>query len=243
MPSAGVCSQPLRLALLVRLPDKIGLGRIMKTGLKLTFFGAAAFAMMAAPSSGRNGIEADVLEEVNFLRSKPDAYARELDALRDRFDGDVLRGEGDGPDFSTYEGPSAVVEAARELRRKSAIATLTHSELLARAAADHVRAQGASGQSGHYSNGKGPGQRVKARGGNIYVGEVIVYNYTSPQNAVQQLVVDDGVSNRGHRKLLLAAHYRHAGVACGGHRGWRNMCVIVLSQTEDGSPTLPPRGE
>jgi hypothetical protein len=79
-----------------------------------------------------------------------------------RFDGKILSGEGDGPDYSTYEGPRAVSEAARELRNRRAVNSLMPSELLARAAADHVRAQGASGQTGPVSNGKGPGQRVKA---------------------------------------------------------------------------------
>ena len=201
------------------------------------------FGIVATPLWARSGVEADILEEVNFLRSNPSAFARELDDLRGRFDGDILLGEGDGPDFTTHEGPRAVSEAARELRRRRAVNTLMPSDLLARAAADHVRAQGASGQIGHYSNGKGPGQRVKARGGNVFVGEVIVYNYTSAQNAVQQLVVDDGVPDRGHRKLLFLPQYRYAGVACGSHRQWRNMCVIVLAQTRDGSPIMPPRGE
>jgi hypothetical protein len=215
----------------------------MAAGFKSKVLLISMFGMLAAPLSGRSGVEADILEEVNFLRSNPGAFARELDDLRDRFDGDILMGEGDGPDFTTHEGPRAVSEAARELRRRRAVNTLMPSDLLARAAADHVRAQGASGQTGHYSNGKGPGQRVKARGGNVYVGEVIVYNYTSAQNAVQQLVVDDGVPDRGHRKLLFLPQYRYAGVACGSHRQWRNMCVIVLAQTRDGSPIMPPRGE
>ncbi|WP_374613459.1 CAP domain-containing protein [Sphingorhabdus sp.] len=215
----------------------------MTAGFKSKVLLISMFGMLAAPLSGRSGVEADILEEVNFLRSNPGAFARELDDLRDRFDGDILMGEGDGPDFTTHEGPRAVSEAARELRRRRAVNTLMPSDLLARAAADHVRAQGASGQTGHYSNGKGPGQRVKARGGNVYVGEVIVYNYTSAQNAVQQLVVDDGVPDRGHRKLLFLPQYRYAGVACGSHRQWRNMCVIVLAQTRDGSPIMPPRGE
>jgi hypothetical protein len=215
----------------------------MAAGFKSKVLLISMFGMLAAPLSGRSGVEADILEEVNFLRSNPGAFARELDDLRDRFDGDILLGEGDGPDFTTHEGPRAVSEAARELRRRRAVNTLMPSDLLARAAADHVRAQGASGQTGHYSNGKGPGQRVKARGGNVYVGEVIVYNYTSAQNAVQQLVVDDGVPDRGHRKLLFLPQYRYAGVACGSHRQWRNMCVIVLAQTRDGSPIMPPRGE
>jgi len=215
----------------------------MTAGFKSKVLLISMFGMLAAPLSGRSGVEADILEEVNFLRSNPGAFARELDDLRDRFDGNILLGEGDGPDFTTHEGPRAVSEAARELRRRRAVNTLMPSDLLARAAADHVRAQGASGQTGHYSNGKGPGQRVKARGGNVYVGEVIVYNYTSAQNAVQQLVVDDGVPDRGHRKLLFLPQYRYAGVACGSHRQWRNMCVIVPAQTRDGSPIMPPRGE
>lgn len=184
-----------------------------------------------------------MLEEVNFLRGNPSDYARELDELQERFDGNILLSEGDGPDYSTHEGPRAVAEAARVLRRAKSLGSLEYSDILSRAAADHVRSQGASGQVGHYSGGKGPGQRVKARGGNIYVGEVIVYGYSSPRNAVQQLVVDDGVPDRGHRKLLMMGQYRHAGVACGPHKAWRNMCVIVLAETQDGSPPMPPRGE
>ena len=212
-----------------------------------SFFGLAVItvgSLLVTPTllASRNGFEADVLREVNFLRGNPAAYAGELNELKARFDGDILLGIGGDPDIATYEGPRAVAEAARELRSSRTLGSLAHSDLLARAAADHVRVQGASGQSGHFSNGTGPGQRVKARGGNVYVGEVIVYNYTDPANAVQQLVVDDGVPNRGHRKLLMTAQYRYAGVACGAHKTWRNMCVILLSETADGSPIMPPRG-
>lgn len=215
----------------------------MTAGFKSKVLLVSMFGMVATPLWARSGVEADILEEVNFLRSNPSAFARELDDLRGRFDGNILLGEGDGPDFTTHEGPRAVSEAARELRNRRAVNTLMLSDMLSRAAADHVRAQGASGQTGHYSDGKGPGQRVKAQGGNVYVGEVIVYNYTSAQNAVQQLVIDDGVPDRGHRKQLFLAEYRYAGVACGSHRQWRNMCVIVLAQTRDGSPIMPPRGK
>ncbi len=218
----------------------LDMGRLMSVLPQLLLISLIA---SGATLSGRSDIEADVLEEVNFLRGKPAAYAGELDELGERFDGNILLSEGEGPDLRTHEGPSAVFEAARALRRTPSLAGLAHSDLLARAAADHVRVQGAGREIGHYSNGKGPGQRVKARGGNIYVGEVIVYGYTSPRNAVQQLVVDDGVPDRGHRKLLLMAGYRYAGVACGPHMGWRNMCVIVLAETKDGSPPMPPGGD
>lgn len=192
--------------------------------------------LMMAPLHGSSAVEADILEEVNFLRTSPDAYVRDLEEYERRFDGRIAFGEGNEPDFTTHEGVRPVIEAAQDLGRTRPLGKMRHSEVLAQAAADHVRLQGASGQVGHVSNGKRPGDRVKARGGNIYVGEVIVYGVYSSRNAVRQLVVDDGVPGRGHRKLLLTASYQYAGVACGSHRRWRNMCVIVLSETRDGSP-------
>jgi Cysteine-rich secretory protein family len=200
-----------------------------------------AACLMMQPLHGGSGIEADILEEVNFLRTSPDSYVGELEEYERRFDGRVAFGEGNEPDFTTHEGPRPVIEAVRELRMARPMGEMWHSDVLAQAAADHVRFQGASGQMGHISDGKRPGDRVKARGGNIYVGEVIVYGVYSSRNAVRQLVVDDGVPGRGHRKLLLTASYRYAGVACGSHRNWRNMCVIVLSETRDGSPIISAR--
>jgi Cysteine-rich secretory protein family len=214
----------------------------MKTSLLSCLATVVATSLIMGPMYASSGVEADILEEVNFLRASPDSYAGDLEEYERRFDGRIAFGEGNEPDFTTHEGSRPVIEAIRELRRARPMGEMRHSAVLAQAAADHVRLQGASGQVGHISNGKRPGDRVKARGGNIYVGEVIVYGVYSSRNAVRQLVVDDGVPGRGHRRLLLTASYRYAGVACGSHRKWRNMCVIVLSETRDGSPVMSPRG-
>ena len=213
----------------------------MKTRILRGLSAVMTACAMIGPLHGSTGVEADILEEVNFLRANPDSYAGDLEEYERRFDGRIAFGEGNEPDFTTHEGPRPVIEAVRELRRARPMGEVRHSDVLAKAATDHVRFQGASGQVGHISNGKRPGDRVKAHGGNIYVGEVIVYGVYSSRNAVRQLVVDDGVSGRGHRRLLLTASYRYAGVACGSHRNWRNMCVIVLSETRDGSPVMATR--
>lgn len=214
----------------------------MKTTILRGLSAIMTACVMMGPLNSSSGIEADILEEVNFVRANPDSYVGDLEEYERRFDGRVAFGEGNEPDFTTREGTRPVIEAARELRRVRPMGEMRHSGVLAQAAADHVRSQGASGQMGHVSNGKRPGDRVKARGGNIYVGEVIVYGVYSSRNAVRQMVVDDGVPGRGHRKLLLFAPYRYAGVACGAHSVWRNMCVIVLSETRDGSPAMRPSG-
>jgi uncharacterized protein YkwD len=164
-----------------------------------------------------------------------------LRTYRPRFEGKLLIGEGGSEiDILTNEGVAAVDEAIRDLRSAKPLPLLQRSEILARAAADHVAAQSRSGAVGHYTNGRGPGERSKARGGGPYVSEVITYGHHSPASVIHQLLIDDGVPDRGHRFSLLREDHRYAGVACGAHKLHRTMCVIMMSPTIDGSPPPPP---
>ena len=199
-------------------------------------------ATMTARAATPGEFEADVLDELNALRANPPAYARELAETRERYDGHILLGRyEDEGDVQTREGVAALDEAVAALRAARPVATLERGEILARAAADHVAAQSRSGEVGHRSRGRGPGERVVARGGGRYVGEVITYGHGDPLSVIDQLVIDDGVPGRGHRHALLEARYRYAGAACGRHNAYRTMCVIMLSETPDGSPPPPPK--
>ena len=200
--------------------------------------GLGAVAASAAPSR----FEAGVLAELNRFRSDPAGYTTVLRDYRDRFDGRVLIADDDSEiDIMTNEGVAAVDEAIRDLRREGPRSRLQLSEMLARAAADHVAVQSRSGAVGHYTRGNGPGERMKARGGGPYVNEVITYGHHSSAGVVHQLLIDDGVPDRGHRHSLLRPEHRYAGVACGSHRVHRTMCVTLMSQTPDGSPPPPPK--
>ena len=200
--------------------------------------GLGAVAASAAPSR----FEAGVLAELNRFRSDPAAYTDILLSYRPRFEGKLLIAEAGGEiDILTNEGVAAVDEAIRDLRREKPLPRLQQSDLLAAAAADHVAVQSRSGAVGHYTRGRGPGERMKARGGGPYVNEVITYGHHSPAGVVHQLLIDDGVPDRGHRHSLLRPTHRYAGVACGPHRVHRTMCVTLMSQTPDGSPPPPPK--
>ena len=206
---------------------------------------AAAAVLLALAAVGAdaapNRFESGVFTELNRFRSDPAAYTKFLQDYRPRFDGKLLVSDDDSEiDIMTNEGVAAVDEAIRELRREKPLFELTWSDTLARGAADHVAAQSRSGAVGHYTNGRGPGERMKARGGGPYVNEVITYGHHSPAGVVDQLLIDDGVPDRGHRHSLLRAEHRYAGVACGTHKVHRTMCVILMSQTSDGSPPPPP---
>lgn len=198
----------------------------------------ASTGAFAAPSS----FERDVFEELNYFREDPSDYANELRGYRARFDGKLLRGaDEDEIDILTSEGVAAVDEAIRVLRNEAPRTTLIWSDALQRAAADHVAGQSRSGAVGHYSDRRGPGERMKARGGGPYVNEVITYGHHSPAGVIHQFLIDDGVPGRGHRFSLLRTDHRYAGVACGRHPVHRTMCVVLMSPTVDGSPLPPPK--
>ncbi|MFA5988237.1 MAG: CAP domain-containing protein [Sphingomonas sp.] len=194
----------------------------------------------AAPVSAAAALEAEVLEEVNRMRANPQAYADGLRGYRQGFDGLVVRDEESPDGIFTHEGVAAVDEAIAFLDRQAPLPPLGASALLALGAADLAADQETSGQTGHISgNGFGPGERVRRRGGDIYVGEVVSYGHAIARGVVRQLVVDDGVARRGHRGLLFAKGYRYAGVACGAHERYGVMCVVDMAATPTGRPVVP----
>ncbi|NIJ36015.1 uncharacterized protein YkwD [Sphingopyxis panaciterrae] len=213
--------------------------------MKSTRWAAAALLLAlgaAGAAAAPTRFEAGVLAELNRFRGDPAAYAAVLRAYRPRFEGKrLIAEEGDEIDILTNEGVAAVDEAIRDLRYRKPLPRLAQSDLLARAAADHVADQSRSGAVGHDTKGRGPGERMKSRGGGPYVNEVITYGHHSPAGVIQQLLIDDGVPDRGHRHSLLRPGHRYAGVACGRHPVHRTMCVILMSQTPDGSPPPPKR--
>lgn len=206
---------------------------------------AGLAACVALPAVANDGaprgrpLETQVLERINHARQNPRAYAEELRDYRRYFDGDILYLPGDSNGIYMREGIAAVDEAINFLERQAPLPALDHGDLLALAARDHADDQGALGGTGHVSrDGAGPGERVRRRGGNVFVGESISYGMADADAVVRQLIIDDGVPGRGHRTLLFKNDFRFAGVGCGGHRRYGHMCVVDLAGTIDGAPDL-----
>jgi hypothetical protein len=219
--------------------------RLYRASMTSRFLLAAGLFLslgLTAAVAAASRFEEGVFVELNRFRSDPAAYAEYLRDYRPRFEGKLLIGDDDSEiDIMTREGVAAVDEAIRDLRGEKPLPELAWSDALARAAADHVAIQSRSGAVGHYTKGSGPGERMKARGGGPYVNEVITYGHHTPAGVVDQLLIDDGVPDRGHRYSLLRPTHRYAGIACGRHPVHRTMCVTLMSQTRDGSPPPPPQ--
>lgn len=181
-----------------------------------------------------------VLAALNEARTRPAATAVALRRFRAVFRERVVHEDDPDRGWASAEGTVPVDEAIAVMERQAPLRPLAHSPLLARAAQAHAAEQARTGATGHLSaDGRRPGDRARAAGGDVYVTEVIAYGFETPERAIRQLLVDDGVLRRGHRVLMLNPRLRYAGVACAGHPRLRTVCVIDLAETADGSPPLP----
>lgn len=203
----------------------------------------AAVVLCAAPAMAETPFERQVLVALNAARADPAAYATGLKQYRTFFHARLLHYPCMEADIETQEGVKVVDETIAFLGRQVALTPVAAAPLFAASAADLVADQ-AHGGTGHKGNdGSTPADRTRRHGGGGFIAEVIAYGPVDPADVVRQLIVDDGVSDRGHRSILYSPELRFAGVSCGPHPEYRTMCVIDLGVTPDGTyPDIRPAG-
>jgi uncharacterized protein YkwD len=174
--------------------------------------------------------EQDLLTEINQARAHPQVYASYLEKLKPLFNGKQYKPDGQG-EFETQEGWSAVEDAIRFLRAAKPLGPLSASQGLSLAALSHVKDQSSSGATGHKgSDSTFIEQRVQPfgnwQGG---IGENLTYGDESARERLLTWLIDDGFASRGHRNRLMSENYKVAGVSCGAHPEYRQMCVVTLA--------------
>lgn len=169
----------------------------------------------------------DVIKELNMARSDPSAYAAFLRELRERHQGNGVFATKRG-NIQSKEGVVAIDEAIAFLEKAKSLSSLKPSEGLSLAADDHAKDTGPKGIVGHSGSDESTTvQRVNRRGRwQKLVGENISYGLGDARAIVVQLIVDDGVANRGHRKNIYTGAFRVVGVANGPHTQYGSMCVM-----------------
>ena len=192
------------------------------------------------PRNGYDSIAGTIIPELNQLRRDPPRYARYLEQLLTHFEGTLLHRPGRSG-LRTEEGASAVEEAIGVLRHTRLVGQLRWSSGLSRAARDHVQDQGRIGAMSHLgTDSSTPATRMNRYGRwDVSAGESVALGTNPAREVVLQLLIDDGVKSRGHRKTLLNPGYTVAGAACGPHKGYEQICVIDFaarySETKAGS--------
>lgn len=198
----------------------------------------------ASKAAAAAALEEEVLREINLARTRPAEYAAYLEQLRSRFAGKEYKRPG-RPVLQTTEGALALEEAIGVLRASKPAPALALSRGMCSGARELVREQAGTETTGHRGlDGSFCEQRAQRFGSWAEpIGENLSYGDDTARERVITLLIDDGVASRGHRKRLLDASFRVAGVACGDHK-LGAMCVITLAGGfNEGSKILAPAGK
>lgn len=175
------------------------------------FFGC--FNTLPAKNNFSN-LQNEILAELNKVRTNPVKYAEEI--LRPRlnyFDGNLYNVPGKIP-LRTNEGPAPVEECIAVLRFTKPLPPLSLEKGLCLSAQWLADDQARTGTTGHYgSDGSSPTDRMNRYGiWKITAGENCAYGPADAVEIVAQLLIDDGVNDRGHRTNILKENFKKVGI-------------------------------
>jgi hypothetical protein len=179
--------------------------------------------------------ERRVLVELNKVRSHPARYAREvIQPLFKSYDGKLLKLPG-WRTVLTREGVAPARELFDHLNQMDPVPPVVPAEGMCYAAIDHVEEQMETAKVGHIGADEStPGDRIGRYGDVNGWGEAIAYGNHDGGLILLQLLIDDGVDDRGQRNTLLDPQFRVMGVAIGPHPVFGRMCDILVAGTFTG---------
>lgn len=174
-------------------------------------------------------LDLEIIAEINRLRTQPKSYINDIKREYASLNAQGVYKKNDVL-IKTQEGQKAVKEAIRFLKKIKPVGSLERASCLSLSAQDHVTEQGGQGLFGHTSlNGSNPNDRAQRYSkSHVYCGENIAYGSTEATAIVIQLLVDDGVPNRGHRTNLFRPEFNSIGVASGYHSQYGYMSSHTL---------------
>ena len=172
-------------------------------------------------------LDKEVFEWHNNVRTNPTCLVPHLEDMLTKFDGMILKREG-GINLRTNEGAAVVQELIDFLKNAQPIKALTWDDRIARAASDHTNDIGPKGITGHDStDGTSMSGRMERYGQwSITCGENLSFGQTTGMDVVCQLLIDDGVSSRGHRTNIFNKVFGVMGSNSGEHKQYKSMCCI-----------------
>jgi uncharacterized protein YkwD len=187
----------------------------------------AAHAGEASSGGPPSSADLALLAALNAARTDPHGYAKRLREDLAYFHGLIFEPPG-GESLETSEGAAAVMDAIADLERRDPAPALTADSEIAKAALHLAVDQGRTGAMGHVDSAHATlRDRLETAGvWAMSMEEDIAYGPTDPAEVIRELIVDDGVPGRDHRKAIFDAAMTRAGYACGPHASWGWVCVI-----------------
>lgn len=172
-------------------------------------------------------LEKDIILETNMARTNPKKYSEMYIVPRKKdFDKKVYHSS--FGNIKTHEGVAVVNETIKYMKKQKALNSLNPSLGLTKSAEDHAMSQCKTKQTGHTgTDGSNPMKRIKRYGTYRAAGENITYGVKSAREIVVNLIIDDGVKDRGHRKNIFLKDFDCTGLCyVDEHVTYGCECVI-----------------
>ncbi len=176
-------------------------------------------------------LEKDVILHLNMARTDPARYAHDFIEPRIGFFSGMVYREPGQSTLVTQEGVQAVEECVSYMEDTEQMNPMVPLESVSLAALDHALDLSLTGETGHIGSDRSDfSLRIERYGQWMFsIGEVISYGPTTGREIVIGLLIDDGVSGRGHRTIVLNQNFRMVGIAIEEHPAYGNVCVIELA--------------
>lgn len=154
-----------------------------------------------------------LLAELNFVRTEPRRYADEVLVPRRQYFKGMLYSEPGTIPLQTQEGIAPLNECINALYNTDPVEKLALEIGLCRSAQWLADDQANTGELGHAgSDNSAPADRMNRYGTwGITCGENCAYGSRTAREIVAQLLIDDGVPNRGHRINILRKQFTKVG--------------------------------
>jgi len=230
--SCGSISEKLSIrTVMLKAPGTLLLSDFSKPDLWPLTDWALLELSTAADSEFYDDLEKDVILHLNMARTDPARYAHDfIEPRTEYFSGTTYR-EPEESILLTHEGVQAVDECVSDMEDTEPMNPLVPSEGLSLAALDHALDLSVTGETGHIGSDRSEFAARIERYGQwlITIGEVISYGPATGREIVIGLLIDDGVSDRGHRTIILNPNFRLVGIAIEDHTAYGNVCVVEFA--------------
>jgi len=161
------------------------------------------------------------------LRIDPSSYIEKVEKTMKQLKGNILSRPLEYA-VQTVEGKDAFLEAIEFLKTQKPVPKLQYDERLSKSAEDHVKDLGPKGLASHEgSDGLTVYDRIeKYCEWDSICCENIDLGGRTAEDILVNLIVDDGVPDRGHRKNLFNPELKFFGTASGLHKDFGIITVV-----------------
>jgi uncharacterized protein YkwD len=173
-----------------------------------------------------------ILEEINSLRDNPQKYIEYLQEYRKFFKGNMVYLPNE-PAVETIEGISAIDECIAFLKTATKMPPYTLSKGLSDAANLQLKDLMSDASIVHIGkDGSNLSQRLAKFGfvGNSFA-ENISFFAKTPRDIVLNMLIDDGIKTRSHRKNLFSSTFKIIGLGFGIDKNGKVFCVAEFADS------------